>query len=113
MRVALNFVIYFQFLIQSMNSCGNELNKTKVADIKLLQILQKSNFENIRSEIVSNLCAQIETFLRLDVHSNLQLEKMNPFEQSINDYRDLINVVPIELNGHYIVLKGKALNLFN
>lgn len=75
-------------------------------DLKLSKCLERVTYDNLRSEIVSKLCAQIETFLRLEVHSNLQLEKMSPFEHGIDDYRDLINACPIKLNGNYVILKG-------
>lgn len=72
--------------------------------------LQKSTYEVIRSEIVSKLCAQIEIFLRLEVHANLQVEKMSPFDQSIDDYKELINVCPLEVNGNYVILKDHVEN---
>ncbi|XP_055844136.1 WASH complex subunit 4 [Episyrphus balteatus] len=100
----------FQFLVKSSNDCGRSLDMLKLGNIKLADMLKKSNFESFKTEITSNLCAQIETFLRLEVHSSLQLEKMNPFEQNINDYRDLINICPIELNGQYLILQDHVEN---
>lgn len=100
----------FQFLVKSSNDCGRSLDMLKLGNIKLADMLKKSNFESFKTEIISNLCAQIETFLRLEVHSSLQLEKMNPFDQNINDYRDLINICPIELNGQYLVLQDHVEN---
>ncbi|XP_037936689.1 WASH complex subunit 4 [Teleopsis dalmanni] len=100
----------FQNLIRAADNCTENLDKLQLSDLKITDIMKKSNFDNIRNGIISNLCAHIETFLRLEVHSNLQLEKMNPFEQSIDDYRDLINACPIRLNGNYIILRDNVEN---
>ena len=96
----------FQHLLSMTNDCSSLLHQLELGHLKLSKNLEKSNFEKVRNEIISNLCAKIETFLRLEVHSHLQLEKMNPFEQSINDYRDLIGACPLLLGGSYVVLKG-------
>ncbi|KAM7347457.1 strumpellin and WASH-interacting protein [Cochliomyia hominivorax] len=100
----------FQYLIQSATECGNTLNFLKLNELNVSKDLQKSTYESIRSEIISKLCAQIEIFLRLEVHANLQVEKMNPFDQGINDYKELINVCPLQLNGHYVILKDHIEN---
>lgn len=94
--------------MHAFNDCGKTLTDLNLNQLKLSKCLERSTYDNLRSEIVSKLCAQIELFLRLEVHSSLQLEKMSPFENGIDDYRDLINVCPIELNGHYVILKGTA-----
>ncbi|XP_037817171.1 WASH complex subunit 4 [Lucilia sericata] len=100
----------FQHLIQASTECGNTLNFLNLKDLNLSNDLQKSTYEIIRSEIISKLCAQIEIFLRLEVHANLQVEKMNPFEQGINDYKELINVCPLQVNGNYVILKDHIEN---
>ncbi|XP_075157033.1 strumpellin and WASH-interacting protein isoform X2 [Haematobia irritans] len=100
----------FQYLVQASSDCNDHLNVLNFGNSTLSSELQKSNFENIRSEIISKLCAQIEIFLRLEVHVNLQVEKMNPFDQGINDYKELINVCPVEVNGSYLILKDHVEN---
>uniref|UniRef100_W8BNL3 WASH complex subunit 7 n=1 Tax=Ceratitis capitata TaxID=7213 RepID=W8BNL3_CERCA len=100
----------FQYIVHAFNDCGKTLTDLNLNQLKLSKCLERSTYDNLRSEIVSKLCAQIELFLRLEVHSSLQLEKMSPFENGIDDYRDLINVCPIELNGNYVILKDHIEN---
>uniref|UniRef100_A0A1A9WID3 WASH complex subunit 4 n=1 Tax=Glossina brevipalpis TaxID=37001 RepID=A0A1A9WID3_9MUSC len=100
----------FQYLISSADECVKTLKILGLADLNLFSSLKKFNFENVRFEIISKLCAQIEIFLRLEVHSSLQLEKMNPFEQGIDDYKKLINIYPLAINGNYILLKDHVEN---
>uniref|UniRef100_A0A1B0BTZ9 WASH complex subunit 4 N-terminal domain-containing protein n=1 Tax=Glossina palpalis gambiensis TaxID=67801 RepID=A0A1B0BTZ9_9MUSC len=100
----------FQYLISSADECVKALKILGLKDLNLFSSLEKFNFENIRSEIISKLCAQIEIFLRLDVHSSLQLEKINPFDQGIDDYKKLINICPLAINGNYVLLKDHVEN---
>ncbi|XP_073827838.1 strumpellin and WASH-interacting protein [Musca autumnalis] len=100
----------FQYLVQASSECNDRLNLLQFHNSQLSKELQKSQFESLRSEIISKLCAQIEIFLRLEVHVNLQVEKMNPFDQGINDYKELINICPVEVNGNYLILKDHIEN---
>ncbi|XP_067640358.1 WASH complex subunit 4 isoform X2 [Eurosta solidaginis] len=100
----------FQYILRAFNECGKTLQCMGLGEFKISKNLARTTYDNLRSEIVSKLCAQIETFLRLEVHTNLQLDKMSPFEQGIDDYRDLINVCPMELNGNYVILKDHVEN---
>ncbi|XP_054727038.1 WASH complex subunit 4 [Anastrepha obliqua] len=100
----------FQHILYAFNDCGKAFDMLELNELKLSKCLERATYDNLRSEIVSKLCAHIETFLRLEVHSNLQLEKMSPFEQGIDDYRDLINACPIQLNGNYVILKDHVEN---
>ena len=104
----INLNLNLQHLIKITDDCSNTMQHLQLGDLKLNENLKQSHFEKIRTEIIANLCAKIETFLRLEVHSHLQLDKMNPFVQNINDYRDLINVCPLLLNSRYVVLKGQS-----
>ncbi|XP_018798524.1 PREDICTED: WASH complex subunit 7 homolog [Bactrocera latifrons] len=100
----------FQYILHAFNDCDKAFEVLDLKELKLSKCLERVTYDNLRSEIVSKLCAQIETFLRLEVHSNLQLEKMSPFEHGIDDYRDLINACPIKLNGNYVILKDHVEN---
>uniref|UniRef100_A0A1I8PPY3 WASH complex subunit 4 n=1 Tax=Stomoxys calcitrans TaxID=35570 RepID=A0A1I8PPY3_STOCA len=100
----------FQYLIKASSEHNDRFNLHQFDNSKLSEDLQKSIFENVRSEIISKLCAQIEIFLRLEVHVNLQVEKMNPFDQGINDYKELIHICPVEVNGNYLILRDHIEN---
>ncbi|KAF0292065.1 WASH complex subunit 4 [Amphibalanus amphitrite] len=51
----------------------------------------------LRAALLEPLCAQVETELRLDVHSHLQLADRNPFKVGLRDRRLLLRAAPLPL----------------
>ncbi|XP_055378504.1 WASH complex subunit 4 isoform X2 [Condylostylus longicornis] len=70
---------------------------------------------NLIFEIMCKLCGQIETFLRIEAHSGLQLKRINPFHQDQGN--DSLNEPIIEIGNCFednrSILKLNVLNLNN
>lgn len=98
----------FEKILQAFNDSGKALDNLDLSDSQLSKIFKNSNYEDFKKEVVVLLCGEIEVFLRLDVHANLQLTKPNPFEKGgLSDIRDLIDIDAFEMNGRHVVLKGE------
>lgn len=99
----------FEKILQAFNESGSALDSLNLTESQLAKIFKNANYEDFKQEIVALICGEIEVFLRLDVHANLQITKPNPFEKGgLNDIRDLICIDEFGLNGRHVVLKGKS-----
>ena len=60
--------------------------------------------------MIDPLCQHLETDLRLQVHSHLQLDDRNPFQTNggVNDASEFLNVPPFLLGEKYINIKAKV-----
>lgn len=63
--------------------------------------------------VIKKLCNTIEINLRLDFHSNLQVEKFNPFESNsdkipLEDNRGLVKLPPFVVNKNYISIQNEV-----
>lgn len=102
----------FEKILQAFNESGIALDNLQLSDSQLTKIFKNANYEDFKKEIVALLCGEIEVYLRLDVHSNLQLTKPNPFEKGgLNDIRDLIDIDAFGMNGRHVVLRGMFLQI--
>lgn len=98
----------FEKILQAFNESGRAMDNLDLTDSQLTKIFKNANYEDFKKEIVALLCGEIEVFLRLDVHANLQLTKPNPFEKGgLKDIRDLIDIDAFDLNGRHVVLRGE------
>uniref|UniRef100_T1GY66 Uncharacterized protein n=1 Tax=Megaselia scalaris TaxID=36166 RepID=T1GY66_MEGSC len=96
----------FEKILQAFNESGSALDSLNLTESQLAKIFKNANYEDFKQEIVALICGEIEVFLRLDVHANLQITKPNPFEKGgLNDIRDLICIDEFGLNGRHVVLK--------
>lgn len=80
-----------KFMIESADDC--------LRDLKHLQLVSVQSFhpfvrQELEENVIRKLCNSIEINLRLDFHSNLQVDKFNPFEINnkitIEDRRALV-----------------------
>ena len=63
---------------------------------------------NFFSQIINPLCEYLETDLRLQVHSHLQLDDRNPFRGGVNDASGFLDIPPLLLGEKYINIKAKV-----
>lgn len=94
------------YLINSTNYFADEENFSKTDNLQCIQMFKETVTKELNQEIILKICNYIETYLRLDFHSNLQLETNNPFQTTINDYRCLIRSKPLQINGKHISIKN-------
>lgn len=84
------------FLLESANECLADLKSLQLDNIQSFHPFVLQEFEQ---SVITKLCNSIEINLRLDFHSNLQVDKFNPFEISnkisIEDRRALVSLKPV------------------
>ena len=71
----------------------------------------KNQFEDeiwtyTKENILNPLCHDLETDLRLHVHSHLKLEERNPFKAGLQDLSNFLHVEPILFANKYINIKA-------
>lgn len=98
----------FEKILQAFNESGRAMDNLDLSDSQLTRIFKNANYEDFKTEVVALLCGEIEVFLRLDVHANLQLTKPNPFEKGgLKDIREFIDIDAFGMNGRHVVLRGE------
>lgn len=100
-----------------MNDCANNFHRLQMQDFASGQDLQRQNMEHLRTEILSHICAEIETFLRLEVHLNLNIiesTKNDPNNMNMllkcEEYKQWIRSCPLPLNQSYISIGHRIEN---
>lgn len=94
--------------MNTINGCGHNFYKFHMQDFETVRSLRRRNMEHLRTEIISHICAEIETFLRLEVHVNLNIienSKNDPNNIKMllkcEDYKQWIQDSPMRLNQSY------------
>lgn len=95
-----------KFLLDSANDCLEDVKNLPLDNVQSFHSFVRQEFED---NVITKLCNSIEINLRLDFHSNLQVDKFNPFETNnkiaIEDRRALVGLRPIILNDEYISVR--------
>lgn len=97
-------------ILESTDDClQNECNNRELDNVKNLHpFIEK----NLNEHVTRKLCNSIEINLRLDFHSNLQVEKFNPFDVNnkilMEDHRMMIKLKPTVLNDQYISIQDNV-----
>jgi WASH complex subunit 7 len=97
---------YVHLLLDSTDDCLHGLKDLQLDNIQSFHPFVRKELEE---SIITKLCNSIEINLRLDFHSNLQVDKFNPFEInnkiSIEDRRALVALKPIVISDEYISIR--------
>eukprot|EP01136_Pigoraptor_vietnamica_P005657 Opistho-1_new@37581 len=72
----------------------------------LVEAYEKELDELLRTHLLDPLCREIETDLRLHIHSHLQLDDRNPFKVGLKDLSHYLKVRPIRFFDRYIDIKA-------
>lgn len=103
----------FEKLLRAFNESGSAMDKLDLSESQLTKIFKSANYGDFKNEVIALLCGEIEVFLRLEVHANLQLTRPNPFEKGgLKDIRDLIDIDAFQMNGRYVVLRGEFFKIY-
>lgn len=98
-------------LFMEMGSeCMNEENLKMLENVQNFHPLLENAFHEV---VIKKLCNTIEINLRLDFHSNLQVEKFNCFDTSndkiaIEDNRTLVKLPHFVVNKNYISVQNEV-----
>lgn len=94
------------FLLESSSECLEEAKNLQLENVQSFHPFVRQEFED---NVITRLCNSIEINLRLDFHSNLQVDKFNPFETNnkitIEDRRALVGLRAIRINDEYISVR--------
>lgn len=93
-------------LLDSSNDCLHDIKDLQLDNIQSFHPFVRKELEE---NVITKLCNSIEINLRLDFHSNLQVDKFNPFEInnkiSIEDRRALVALKPIVIDNEYVSVR--------
>ena len=88
-----------KILLESTNECLDDLKDLQLDNVQSFHPFVRQGFEQ---NVITKLCNSIEINLRLDFHSNLQVDKFNPFETNnkitIQDQRALVGLKPVAVS---------------
>jgi WASH complex subunit 7 len=92
-----------------LESAGECLSNLKCLQLDNVQSFHPFVKQELEENVITKLCNSIEIHLRLDFHSNLQVDKFNPFEINnkitIEDRRALIALSPAMISNEYISIR--------
>lgn len=93
-------------ILDSVDDCLRSCNYEHLDTVRNFQPFIEANFTE---NVTRKLCNSIEINLRLDFHSNLQVEKFNPFDANskiiMEDHRELIRLNPTVLGDKYVSIQ--------
>lgn len=93
-------------LLESANDCFSDGKSLQLGNVQGFHPLVRQEFEE---NVITKLCNSIEINLRLDFHSNLQVDKFNPFETNnkitIEDRRALVAMKTVLMNNEIISVR--------
>lgn len=90
------------------------MKQLEIVPDSTLDVFKAETRNSFDQEVVQKICHKIETFLRLDYHSNLQLEKYNPFHSNKVYYtmKALAKLESMDFFGKKVLIKGEV-NFFS
>lgn len=91
----------------SASDCLGGFENLQLDNVQNFHPFVQHEFEE---NVIKRLCNSIEINLRLDFHSNLQVDKFNPFETTnkiaIEDHRSLVRLNPVLIDHGYLSVRG-------
>ncbi|XP_061187838.1 WASH complex subunit 4-like isoform X2 [Saccostrea echinata] len=80
---------------------------------ELMNAYDREVYEYFKEHLLDPLCQSIETDLRLQIHTHLQLDDRNPFKVGLKDLSHLLKVRPIRLFDRLINIKAYVEHYLN
>ena len=96
-------------MLYALKDCVVTMQRDANGSGALESAFEKEVTSALEKHILRPLCHDIETSLRLSVHSHLQLDERNPFTTFLPDFAPLVKVRPMRFFDKYIDLKGGLL----
>lgn len=87
------------FLVAALKDCAGPIRMTRHESHPqvILDKFKEEIYSQFKEHILDKLCKDIETDLRLQTHSHLQLDDRNPFRVGLRDYSQILHIRPIKL----------------
>jgi len=101
------------YIFRALRDCSSAMRKVKHLDSAEELRVENSYCNEIEDhfdqKILHPLCQHLETDLRLQAHSHLQLDDRNPFKVGLGDVSAFLSLPPIPfMGGKYIYVKAKV-----
>ncbi|XP_014677471.1 PREDICTED: WASH complex subunit 7-like [Priapulus caudatus] len=71
----------------------------------LTEAFEKEMMANVKEHLLAPMCREVETDLRLHIHSHLQLDDRNPYKKGLRDPSRLLRVKPTRFFHSFINIK--------
>lgn len=85
----------------------NALTDCELATLEDQEHVPERMYTILKEKLVKPLCQDIETNLRLQTHSHLQMSTISPFQQPVVEDQILHSEFPIRYVDNYISIKSK------
>ncbi|ELU08313.1 hypothetical protein CAPTEDRAFT_221991 [Capitella teleta] len=98
--------IHYMFGV--LRDCVQPMTRTKHHENPkiLLESFDREVMKNLNEHLLSPLCRDIETDLRLHIHLHLQLDDRNPFKTKVKDLTSFLRMRPIRFFDRNINIKA-------
>ncbi|CAH1784090.1 unnamed protein product, partial [Owenia fusiformis] len=96
------------YMFSALRDCVPPMLATKHMESPqlLLDAYDKEVMHNLKEHLLVPLCRDIETDLRLHIHSHLQLDDRNPFKVGLKDLSHFLKITPIRFFDRFINIKA-------
>ncbi|CAG2103931.1 unnamed protein product [Medioppia subpectinata] len=72
----------------------------------LVKQFETETYDQFKNDFLDRICSEFETELRLQIHSDLQLDDQSPFKRHLHDFSALLTSEPLRLNNRLISIKN-------
>eukprot|EP00033_Pygsuia_biforma_P003806 GCRY01004171.1.p1 GENE.GCRY01004171.1~~GCRY01004171.1.p1 ORF type:complete len:1139 (-),score=210.05 GCRY01004171.1:215-3631(-) len=99
-----------QYLLGALGDCEALVRQAKHLEnpTALFDALKKEVNAALNERIVQPLCRDIETDLRLHIHSHLDVDTREPFKDGLKDLARFLTIKPLKVFGDVLDLKAKV-----
>lgn len=87
------------------------LTDCETAAVDDSELTSERMYKLLKEKLVEPLCQDIETNLRLQTHSHLQMTTISPFQEAIVEDQIMHSDFPIRYIDRYISIKSKYFSL--
>lgn len=107
------FKYFFRSFTEFFPVIDNAFRYDETSKRTMMKNLQDEIMQQVKTEYIGKLCANLETKLRLQVHSELQLDDQNPFRKGGIDFLPLMAAEPFRLFDQTISIREEVENYLN
>nr|CAD7441834.1 unnamed protein product [Timema bartmani] len=104
-----------EFMFSALHDCLLAIDRSKhsLSTDVLKECFKNEIFIYFEKQVLKPVCQEVETNLRLHVHSHLQLDDRNPFRGAIFDCSPFLTLKPLRFFNNYINIKAYVEHYLN
>lgn len=104
---------FFQAITEFVPLLRNAYSYNENLQHSLIKSIKEEILNLFKKEFIDKLCSDFETKLRLQVHSDLQLDDQNPLRQNVQSFASLSLVEPLHLFDEFVSVKESVEQYLN